>query len=155
VTPAHGLGALAGFGTRITAVSRSGALLEFTVDGVWHTVRDGVTADLTGTVTDGTGHVLPATGTLAVRLLREPNVALELRFGRGRVAAAGEVVVARSRAGLAGLAHDVLGQLAHQLHALGSVTVTGRLEGGELEPEDVTVSVDLVRLLRSALRTVR
>ena len=35
------------------------------------------------------------------------------------------------------------------------VTLPGTLQGGELETEDVDVSIDLVRLLRVALRAVR
>ena len=39
--------------------------------------------------------------------------------------------------------------------APGQVSLPGTLEGGELQPEDVDVSVDLMRLLRVALRAVR
>ena len=39
--------------------------------------------------------------------------------------------------------------------APGQVSQPGPLAGGELEPEDVDVSIDLMRLLRVALRAVR
>ena len=50
---------------------------------------------------------------------------------------------------------DVLGQVLHQVAAPGQITLPGTLDGGELEAEDVDVSIDLIRLLRVALRVVR
>jgi len=43
----------------------------------------------------------------------------------------------------------------HQVAAPGQVSLPGTLEGGELQPEDVDVSIDLLRLLRVAFQVVR
>jgi hypothetical protein len=45
--------------------------------------------------------------------------------------------------------------MLHQVSALGQVTLPGTLDGGELQAEDVDVSIDLIRLLRVAFRVVR
>jgi hypothetical protein len=54
-----------------------------------------------------------------------------------------------------GEAQQLLGQVLHQIAAPGQVSLPGRLDGGDVQPEDVDVSVDLVRLLRVALHAVR
>ena len=128
----------------------------FTVDGIWRGVGDDrSTAELAGVVTEaGTDRRLPTTGTLTVRLGRVVHVELQLRFGQGRIAAARDVDLApTSLDRLVGQTQDLLGQLRHLVTA--QVSLPGRLEGGDLDAEDVDVSIDLVRLLRVALRAVR
>jgi hypothetical protein len=134
----------------------SRARLVFTVDGVWRPGGDTrSTAELSGTVTEaGTDRRLPATGTLGVRLGRVVHVELQLRFGEGRIAAARDVDLApTSLDRILGQTQDLLGQLRHLVTA--QVSLPGRLDGGSLPGEDVDVAIDLVRLLRAALRAVR
>jgi hypothetical protein len=128
----------------------------FAVDGIWRGAgEDRSTAELSGVVTEaGTDRHLPAAGTLAVRLGRVVHVELQLRFGQGRIAAARDVDLApTSLDRLVGQTQDLLGQLRHLVTA--QVSLPGRLDGGDLDAEDVDVSIDLVRLLRVALRAVR
>jgi hypothetical protein len=118
---------------------------------------DRSTAELTGVVTEaGTDRRLAATGTLTVRVGRVVHIALHLRFGSGRIDAAREVDLApTSLDRLVTQTHDLLGQVWHLIAAPGQVSLPGRLEGGELVPEDVDVAIDLARLLRVALHAVR
>jgi hypothetical protein len=135
---------------------RSRAKLVFSVDGIWRGAgEDRSTAELSGVVSEaGTDRRLPATGTLTVRLGRVIHVELQLRFGQGRIAAARDVDLApTSLDRLVGQTQDLLGQLRHLVTA--QVNLPGRLDGGDLDAEDVDVSIDLVRLLRVALRAVR
>ena len=44
--------------------------------------------------------------------------------------------------------------MLHQVAAPGQVVLPGTLDGGTLQAEDVEVSIDLLRLLRVALRAV-
>jgi len=135
---------------------RSRAKLVFSVDGIWRGAgEDRSTAELSGVVSEaGTDRRLPATGTLTVRLGRVIHVELQLRFGQGRIAAARDVDLApTSLDRLVGQTQDLLGQLRHLVTA--QVSLPGRLDGGNLDAEDVDVSIDLVRLLRVALRAVR
>jgi hypothetical protein len=128
----------------------------FTVDGIWRTSGDTrTTAELSGVVSEaGTDRRLPTTGTLTVRLGRVVHVELQLRFGQGRISAARDVDLApTSLDRLVGQTQDLLGQLRHLVTA--QVSLPGRLEGGDLNAEDVDVSIDLVRLLRVALHAVR
>jgi hypothetical protein len=130
----------------------------FTVGGMWRGVGDDrSTAELTGVVTEaGTDRRLPVEGTLTVRLGRVVHTELHLRFGEGRISAARDLDLApTSLDRLVGQTQQLLGQVLHQVTALGQVSLPGTLEGGELQPEDVDVSVDLMRLLRVALRAVR
>lgn len=147
------------FDTRITAlVTRSRARLVFAVGGMWRgTGDDRSTAELSGVVTEtGTDRALPVEGTLTVRLGRVVHTELHLRFGEGRISAARDLDLAPTSVdGLVGLTQQLLGQMLHQATALGQVSLPGTLEGGELRPEDVDVSIDLLRLLRVALRAVR
>jgi hypothetical protein len=136
--------------------ARSRAKLVFAVDGMWRSTGDTrTTAELSGVVTEaGTDRRLPATGTLAVRLGRVVHVELHLRFGQGRITAARDVDLApTSLDRIVGQTQDLLGQLRHLVAA--QVSLPGRLDGGDLNAEDVDVSIDLVRLLRVALRAVR
>jgi hypothetical protein len=118
---------------------------------------DRSTAELTGVVTEGgTDRRLPVDGTLTVRLGRVVRTELQLRFGQGRNTAARDVaLVPTSLDRIVGTTQQLLGQVLHQVAAPGQVSLPGRLEGGELQGEDVDVSIDLVRLLRVALHTVR
>jgi hypothetical protein len=128
----------------------------FTVDGIWRGAgEERSTAELSGVVSEaGTDRRLPATGTLTVRLGRVVHVALQLRFGQGRILAARDVDLApTSLDRLVGQTQDLLGQLRHLVTA--QVSLPGRLDGGDLDAEDVDVSIDLVRLLRVALHAVR
>ena len=82
---------------------------------------------------------------------------LHLRFGEGRITRGQR---RRPRPDLAppprsGQTQQFLGQMLHQVAAPGQVTLPGTLDGGELEAEDVDVSIDLIRLLRVAFRVVR
>ena len=152
-----------GFDTRITALAnRSRAKLVFSVGGMWRGAGDDrSTAELTGVVTEvGTDRQLPAEGTLTVRLGRVVHTELHLRFGTGRITAASDVdLTPTSLDRLRGTTQQLLGQVLHQVSALGSafgqITLPGTLEGGELQAEDVDVSIDLIRLLRVAFRVVR
>jgi hypothetical protein len=144
------------FNTRITAVgARSRARLVFSVGGLWRGVGDDrSTATLSGVVTEaGTDHRLPVDGTLAVRLGRVVHTELHLRFGEGRITAASALDLVPASA--ARLTQQILGQVLHQVATPGRVSLPGTLDGGALEPEDVEVSVDLLPLLRVALRAVR
>jgi hypothetical protein len=147
------------FNTRITAVAaRSRARLVFTVGGMWRGDGDDrSTAALSGVVTEaGTDRHLPVEGTLTVRLGRVLHAELHLRFGEGRITAAREVdLVPTSPGRLLGQTQQLLGQVLHQVAAPGQVSLPGTLDGGELQPEDVDVSVDLLRLVRVALHAVR
>jgi hypothetical protein len=147
------------FDTRITAVAtRSRAKLVFSVGGMWRgTSDDRSTAELSGVVAEvGTDRRLPVTGTLTVRLGRVVHTELHLRFGEGRISAASDVDLApTSLDRVVGLTQQFLGQMLHQVSALGQVTLPGTLGGGELQAEDVDVSIDLIRLLRVAFRVVR
>jgi len=147
------------FDTRITALTvDSRARLLFTVGGMWRgTDDDHSTAELAGVVTEaGTDRRLPVDGTLTVRLGRVVHTELHLRFGEGRITAAREFDLApTSLDRIVGQTQQLLGQVLHQVAAPGQVSLPGRLEGGELAGEDVDVSIDLVQLLRVALRTVR
>jgi hypothetical protein len=130
----------------------------FTVEGMWRGAGDDrSTAELTGVVTEaGTDRRLPVDGTLTVRLGRVVRTELQLRFGQGRITAARDVdLVPTSLDRIVGTTQQLLGQVLHQVAAPGQVSLPGRLEGGELQGEDVDVSIDLVRLLRVALHTVR
>lgn len=145
-----------GFDTRITAVgARSRAKLVFTVGGMWRGAgQDRTAAALSGVVTEaGTDRRLPATGTLVVRLGRVVHVALQLEFGTGRILAGRDVDLApTSLDRFVGQTHELLGQVWHLIG--GQVSLPGRLDGGDLEAEDVDVAIDLARLLRVALRAV-
>ena len=118
---------------------------------------DRSTATLTGVVTEaGTDRRLPVEGTLTVRLGRVVHTELHLRFGDGRITAAGTLdLLPTSPARLVDHAQQLLGQALHQVAAFGQVNLPGTLEGGALHPEDVEVSIDLLRLLRVALHAVR
>ncbi len=147
------------FDTRITAVAaRSRARLTFRVGGMWRgTGDDRSTAELSGVVTEaGTDRHLPVEGTLTVRLGRVVHTELHLRFGTGRITAVRDVDLApTSLPRILGQTQQFLGQVLHQVAAPGQVALPGRLDGGALEAEDVDVSIDLIRLLRVALRVVR
>ena len=147
------------FDTRITAVgTRSRARLVFSVGGMWRGAGDDrSTAELSGVVTEaGTDRHLPVEGTLTVRLGRVVHTELHLRFGDGRITAARDVDLApTSLPRILGQTQQFLGQVLHQVAAPGQITLPGTLDGGGLEAEDVDVSIDLVRLLRVALRVVR
>ena len=130
----------------------------FAVGGMWRGAGDDrSTAKLSGLVTEaGTDRSLPVAGTLTVRLGRVVHTELHLQFGDGRITAARDVDLApTSLPRLLGNAQQFLGQVLHQVTAPGQVTLPGTLQGGELEAEDVDVSIDLIRLLRVALRAVR
>jgi hypothetical protein len=118
---------------------------------------DRSTAELSGTVTEvGTDRELPVEGTLTVRLGRVVHTELHLHFGDGRITAGRDVDLApTSLPRLLGQTGQLLGQMLHQVAAPGQVSLPGTLDGGELEAEDVDVSIDLIRLLRVALRAVR
>lgn len=137
--------------------ARSRARLEFAVGGMWRGTEDRGTAELSGVVTEaGTDRRLPVEGTLTVRLGRVVHTELHLRFGEGRISAARDVDLApTSLDRLVGQTQQLIGQVLHQVAAPGRVSLPGTLEGGELQPEDVDVSIDLTRLLRVALRAVR
>ena len=147
------------FDTRITAVAaQSRARLVFAVGGMWRGAGDDrSTAELSGVVTEaGTDRRLPVVGTLTVRLGRVVHTELHLRFGEGRITAARDVdLVPTSLDRLLGQTQQLLGQMLHQVAAPGQVSLPGTLEGGELQPEDVDVSIDLLRLLRVAFQVVR
>ena len=172
------------FDTRITAVAaRSRARLVFSVGGVWRGDETGArhtaaadpgsppvssprargvddvrsTATLSGVVTEaGTDHRLPVDGTLTVRLGRVVHTELHLRFGDGRITAASAVDLApTSLPRIVGQTQQLLGQVRHQVTTPGRVSLPGVLDGGTLEPQDVEVSIDLLRLLRVALHAVR
>jgi hypothetical protein len=147
------------FNTHITALAtRSRARLVFSVGGMWRGDGDDrSTAELSGVVTEaGTDRRLPVEGTLTVRLGRVVHTELHLHFGDGRITAARDVDLApTSLPRLLGQTGQFLGQVLHQVAAPGQVTLPGILDGGELEAEDVDVSIDLIRLLRVALRVVR
>ena len=130
----------------------------FAVGGMWRGAGDDrSTAKLSGLVTEaGTDRSLPVAGTLTVRLGRVVHTELHLQFGDGRITAARDVDLApTSLPRLLGSAQQFLGQVLHQVAAPGQVTLPGTLQGGDLEAEDVDVSIDLIRLLRVALRAVR
>jgi len=130
----------------------------FAVGGMWRgTGDDRSTAELSGVVSEaGTDRRLPVEGTLTVRLGRVVHAELHLRFGEGRISAARDIDLAPTSVdGLVGLTQQLLGQVLHQATALGQVGLPGTLEGGELRPEEVDVSIDLLRLLQVALRAVR
>jgi hypothetical protein len=130
----------------------------FTVTGMWRGEGDDhSTAALSGVVTEaGTDRRLPVDGTLTVRMGRVVHTELHLRFGEGRITAAGAFdLVPTSLDRIVGTTQQLLGQVLHQVAAPGQVSLPGRLEGGELAGEEVDVSIDLVRLLRVALRAVR
>ncbi|MDT7579121.1 MAG: hypothetical protein QOK35_385 [Pseudonocardiales bacterium] len=124
---------------------------------MWRGTDDRSTAELSGVVTEaGTDRRLPVEGTLTVRLGRVVHTELHLRFGEGRISAARDVDLApTSLDRLVGQTQQLLGQVLHQDAAPGRISLPGTLEGGELQPEDVDVSIDLTRLLRVALRAVR
>jgi hypothetical protein len=137
--------------------AHSRARLVFAVGGMWRGAGDDrSTAELSGVVTEaGTDRRLPVEGTLTVRLGRVVHTELHLRFGEGRITAARDVdLVPTSLDRLLGQTQQLLGQMLHQVAAPGQVSLPGTLEGGELQPEEVDVSIDLVRLLRVALRAV-
>jgi hypothetical protein len=130
----------------------------FAVSGMWRgTGDDRSTAELAGVVTEvGSERRLPVEGTLTVRLGRTVHTELHLRFGEGRITAARTLDLApTSLPRIVGHATELLVQALHQVAAPGQVSLPGTLAGGDLEPEDVDVSIDLVRLLRVALRAVR
>jgi hypothetical protein len=130
----------------------------FTVGGMWRGAGDDrSTAELSGVVTEaGTDRRLPVEGTLAVRLGRVVHAELHLRFGEGRITAAREVdLVPTSLDRIVEQTQHLLGQVLHQVAAPGQVSLPGILDGGELQPEEVDVSIDLMRLLRVAVRAVR
>jgi hypothetical protein len=130
----------------------------FAVSGMWRgTGDDRSTAELAGVVTEvGSERRLPVEGTLTVRLGRTVHTELHLRFGEGRITAARTLDLApTSLPRIVGHATELLVQALHQVAAPGLVSLPGTLAGGDLEPEDVDVSIDLVRLLRVALRAVR
>jgi hypothetical protein len=130
----------------------------FTVAGMWRGAGDDrSTAELSGIVTEaGTDRRVPVEGTLTVRLGRVVHAELHLRFGDGRISAARTVDLApTSLDRLVGEAQQILGQVLHQVAAPGQVSLPGRLDGGDLQAEDVDVSIDLIRLLRVALHAVR
>lgn len=130
----------------------------FAVGGMWRGAGDDrSTAELSGVVTEvGTDRRLPVEGTLTVRLGRVVHTELHLRFGEGRITAARDVdLVPTSLDRLLGQTWQALSQVLHQVAAPGQVSLPGTLEGGELQPEDVDVSIDLMRLLRVALQAVR
>lgn len=138
--------------------ARSRARLIFTVDGVWRgTGDDRSTAALSGVVSEaGTDRRLAVEGTLTVRLGRVVHTDLQLRFGDGRIAAAGELdLTPTSRDRLVGSAQQVLGQVLHAVAEHGRVSLPGTLSGGSLQPDAVDVSVDLLLLLRVAFHAVR
>jgi hypothetical protein len=147
------------FETRITALgARSRAKLVFSVGGMWRGAGDDrSTAELSGVVTEaGTDRELPVEGTLTVRLGRVVHTELRLWFGEGRITAVRDVDLApTSLPRLLGQTGQFLGQVLHQVAAPGQITLPGTLDGGELQAEDVDVSIDLIRLLRVALRVVR
>lgn len=147
------------FDTRITAVgTRSRARLLFNVGGMWRGESDDrSTAELSGVVTEaGTDRHLPVEGTLSVRLGRVVHTELHLRFGEGRITAARDVNLApTSLPRLLGQTQQFFGQVLHQVASPGRVTLPGTLDGGDLEAENVDVSIDLIRLLRVAFRVVR
>ena len=118
---------------------------------------DRSTAELSGVVTEvGTDRSLSVEGTLTVRLGRVVHTELHLHFGDGRITAARDVDLApTSLPRLLGQTGQFLGQVLHQVASPGQVTLPGTLEGGELEAEDVDVSIDLIRLLRVAFHVVR
>ena len=136
--------------------ARSRARLVFAVGGMWRSDDDRSTAELSGVVTEaGTDRRLPVEGTLTVRLGRVVHTELHLQFGDGRITAARDVdLVPTSLDRLLGQTWQALGQVLHQVAAPGQVSLPGTLEGGTLQPEDVEVSIDLMRLLRVALRAV-
>jgi hypothetical protein len=146
------------FTTRITALAaHSRSRLVFAVDGMWRGAGDDrSTAELSGVVTEaGTDRRLPVEGTLTVRLGRVVHTELHLRFGEGRITAARDIDLApTSLDRLVGQTQQFLGQVLHQVATPGRISLPGTLEGGALRPEDVEVSIDLVRLLRVALRAV-
>jgi hypothetical protein len=117
---------------------------------------DRSTAELSGVVTEvGTDRRLPVEGTLTVRLGRVVHTELHLRFGEGRITAVRDVdLVPTSLDRFLGQTQQLLGQVLHQVATPGQVNLPGTLDGGTLEPEDVEVSIDLLRLLRVALRAV-
>jgi hypothetical protein len=130
----------------------------FAVGGMWRGEGDDrSTAALSGVVTEaGTDRRLPVDGTLSVHLGRVVHSELQLRFGEGRIIASGGFDLApTSLDRLVGTTQQLLGLVLHQVAAPGQVNLPGRLEGGELQPEDVDVSIDLIRLLRVALHAVR
>jgi hypothetical protein len=130
----------------------------FAVGGMWRGAGDDrSTAALSGVVTEaGTDRRLPVEGTLTVRLGRVVHTELHLRFGEGRISAERDLDLAPTTLPrLVGQTQQLLGQVLHQVTALGQVSLPGTLEGGELQPEDVDVSIDLIRLLRVALHAVR
>jgi hypothetical protein len=138
--------------------TRSRAKLVFTVGGMWRGAGDDrSTAALSGVVTEaGTDRRLPVEGTLTVRLGRVVHTELHLRFGEGRINAARDLDLApTSLDRIVEQTQQLLGQVLHQVAAPGQVSLVGVLDGGELQPEDVDISIDLVRLLRVALRAVR
>ena len=129
----------------------------FTVAGMWRGADgDRSTAELAGVVTEtGTDRRLPVEGSLSVRLGRVVHTELHLRFGDGRITAERAFDLApTSLDRIVGQTTQFLGQVLHQIAAPGQVSLPGTLEGGDLEPEDVEVSIDLTRLLRVALRAV-
>ena len=130
----------------------------FAVGGMWRGAGDArSTAELAGVVTEaGTDRALPVEGTLTVRLGRVVHTELHLRFGEGRITAARDLDLApTSLERFVGQTTQLLGQVLHQVAAPGQVSLPGTLQGGELELQDVDVSIDLVRLLRVALHAVR
>ena len=163
--------------------ARSRARLVFTVGGMWRGDGTGAvgttaahpgsppvsslrsreqggdrsTATLSGVVTEvGTDRRLPVEGTLTVRLGRVVHTELHLRFGDGRITAASAVDLApTSLPRIVGQTQQLLGQVRHQVTTPGRVSLPGVLDGGTLEPQDVEVSIDLLRLLRVALHAVR
>ena len=138
--------------------AHSRARLVFAVAGMWRGAGDDrSTAELAGVVTEaGTDRRLPVEGTLTVRLGRVVHTELHLRFGEGRITAARDVdLVPTSLDRILGQTQQLLGQVLHQVAAPGQVSLPGTLEGGELQPEDVDVSIDLLRLLRVAFQVVR
>ncbi len=130
----------------------------FTVGGMWRGAGDDrSTAELSGVVTEvGTDRRLRVEGTLTVRLGRVVHTELHLRFGAGRISAARTFDLAPTTLErLLGQTQQLLGQVLHQVAAPGQVSLPGRMDGGDLQPEDVDVWVDLLRLLRVALHAVR
>ena len=118
---------------------------------------DRSTAELSGVVTEaGTDRRLPVDGTLTVRLGRVVHTELHLRFGEGRISAARDLDLApTSLDRVVGLTQQLLGQAPHLVTARARSACPAGSTGGELAGEDVDVSIDLVRLLRVALRAVR
>jgi hypothetical protein len=117
---------------------------------------DRSTAELSGVVTEaGTDRRLPVEGTLSVRLGRVVHTELHCGSGgsdhRGPARSTSPDLAPPPARPDAAVPRPGPAPGRHP----GRVTLPGTLDGGDLEPEDVDVSIDLIRLLRVALRVVR